>query len=300
MPDIYPPVAPTVNGQLITIEQWLQQPVWVQQVITDLTLERFLTDRIFSPGPAVTGGSVLFDQVLGTELYPLSRDVGAIAPGSEFPIVDTGETAPLVASTVKWGGASILTYEQRDRDRRDVLNRKLTKIRNAIVRKVDTVSLAVLRAAPINQAVASGSWSDSNIPIFKDVAGAKTTVERLDMGYSITDAIISPTTALNMLTNDKLLNQLPREGGNGVPNPIVEGALTGVAGIRNWFVTNRVTDDEVFFLEGQTAGSISDERPLYSRVVDQPWLERYLIMAARLCVPFVTAPKSVVRLSGVA
>ena len=297
-PDTFPPGAPVVNGQEITVEQFLANPARVQRALQDLTLERFVADQIYTPGPAATGGAVIYDQILGNELYG-NRDVQAIEPGSEFPIIDLGEVSPLVARTVKWGGASELTYEERDRDRRDVLGRKILRIRNTVVRKVDQVAVATLRAAPVNNAVASGDWGIGTTAIFKDVAAVQTMVDRLDLGYAIDSAIISPNTNLSMVTNDTLLNQLPRESAGANASPIVSGALAGLAGIRKWFVTNRVTDDEVFFTSGRMAGSISDEKPLYSRVVDRQERESLFIMAARLVVPYVTDPKSVVRLVGV-
>lgn len=300
MPDVFPPGAPTVAGQLITIEQWLAQPARVQRAIQDLTAQRFIADRIFSPGPPATGGAVIYDQVLSNDyLYGGSRDVQSIAPGSEFPLLDVGDLSPLVAQTVKWGGAALLTYEERDRDRRDQLARKLTRLRNSIVRKVDSVAIATLRAAPVITQAASGLWTTAATDIFADVATAITTVDRQDMGYELDSAIISPNTALAMLKNTTLRSALPREN-QGSPNPVLVGRLAGVAGITNWYKTNRVLDQEVFLFSGQSAGSISDEKPLYSRVVDIEERETLLIMAARLTVPYVTDPKSVVQITGVA
>jgi hypothetical protein len=66
-----------------------------------------------------------------------------------------------------------------------------------------------------------------------------------------------------------------------------------------WYVSNRVADGEAFFISGRTAGSISDEKPLYSRVVNEEDRESRLVMAARLVVPYVTDPLSVVRLTGI-
>ena len=118
------------------------------------------------------------------------------------------------------------------------------------------------------------------------------------MGYEITDVLISPETALNMITNDKLLSLLPRENFGAQPNPIESGELRGVMGL-TWYATNRVADGEAFFISGRQAGSISDEKPLYSRVVDEQDRESRLVMAARLVVPYVTDPLSVVRLTGI-
>jgi hypothetical protein len=58
-------------------------------------------------------------------------------------------------------------------------------------------------------------------------------------------------------------------------------------------------DTDCLLLSGNMAGSISDERPLYTRVVDDPKRETVWVMAGRLTVPYVTDPKSVVRITGV-
>jgi hypothetical protein len=293
----FPPAPPTIAGDVISIDQWLVDPLRVTQTLRDLTLERFLADQIFTPGGRASGGAVIYDQILGNELYS-NRDVQAIEPGSEFPLVEGTDVSPLVARTTKWGGAFILTYEARDRDRRDLLGQKLTQLRNTIVRKVDTVAVATLRAAPILQATASGNWSDPDTNIFSDTTAARAAVSRQDLGYEIDTALISPNTELGMVNNDRLQNLLPREN-QGAPNPIMSGQLGRLAGITRWFVSNRVGDDEVFFLSGRNAGSISDERPLYSRQIDQPEYERWLVQAARLTVPYVSNPKSVVRVTGI-
>lgn len=298
MADVFPPAIPTVNGTVISIDTWLQQPLRVTKTLQDLTSQRFVADRIFSPGPPATGGAVIYDQVLAQDLYPLTRDVEEIEPGSEFPQVDAGDLAPLVAKVLKWGGAAQITYEEIRRDRRDQVNRKLTKLRNALVRKVDMVAIATLYAAPINTFAASGLWGTNATDIFADLVSGKLTIDVLDLQYEVDSALISTTTAANMLKNTTLRSSLPREN-QGSPNPVLVGRLSGVAGITNWYATNRMPNQDCLLLSGQQAGSISDEVPLYTRVVDDPERERKIVMAGRLTVPFVTDPKSVVRITGV-
>ena len=290
----FPPGEIAIGDGTITIDQWLANPLRVTNTLRDLSLERFLADDIFSAGGTATGGAVIYDQVLANDLYAL-RDVQAIEPGAEFPIVTGAGVNPLVARTTKWGGAFIITYEDRDRNRTNVLANELTRLVNTIIRKVDMVAVATLRAAPLLQATASAPWGDPDADVFGDVASAISQVDEQDLGYSIDTALVHPRTALAMLTNERLQNLLPRE----TSNPLLVGRLAGLAGITRWRQTNRVETDEVIFTSGRQAGSISDERPLYSRTVDQPEQERYLVQAARLCVPYVTNPKSAVVLRGV-
>jgi hypothetical protein len=289
-----PPAPPTIDGQgRITVEQFLKTPSRVTRVVEDLTRERFLAERIFGRGDA-QGGAVIFDQVTASELYT-DRDVQAIDAGSEFPIVSSGETAPKVAAVTKWGGAAVLTYEAVRRDSRDTLNRELTKLRNTIVRKIDTVAIAALNAAPIQTFVGT-DWSDSvagNSVL--DLATGRSRIDDQDMGYVADTILINPAQMVDLISNPKVAAALPRD--NTAANPIASGQLGNYMGF-TWYVTNRVAAGTAFILSAQMAGSLRDELPLYSRSIDQPDRERWLVQAARVTVPIVTDPKAVVKITG--
>lgn len=291
----YPPAPPTIDGQgRITVEQYLKTPTRVQRTIADLTAQRYIAERIFGTGSA-DGGAVIYDQLTGSDNLYTERDVQAIEPGSEFPLTDVGELTPKVAAVAKWGGAGIITYEQSRRDNRDVLNRKLTRIRNTIVRKVDTVAIAALNAAPINTATGT-DWSDvATRDAVGDIAKATNKIDNLDLGYVADTVLINPTQELELFLDKDLRAALPRE--NATTNPIASGRINGLMGL-TWYATNRVPVGTAYVLASTQAGSLHDELPLYSRVVDQPERERYLIQAARVTVPVVTDPLAVYRLTG--
>ena len=294
MATTYPPAPPTVDGQgRITVEQFLKTPTRVTRVIEDLARERFLAERIFGKGDA-QGGAVIYNQVTASELYT-DRDVQAIDAGSEFSIVSSGESAPKVAAVTKWGGAAVLTYEAVRRDSRDTLNRELTKLRNTIVRKVDTVAIAALNAAPI-LADTGTDWSDSTAgnPVL-DLASARSQIDDQDMGYTADTVLINPAQYVDLISNTKVANSLPRDV--VAANPIASGQLGNYMGF-TWYVTNRVPAGTAYILSSMMAGSLRDELPLYSRPIDQPERERWLIQAARVTVPIVTDPKAVLKLTG--
>lgn len=290
----YPPAPPTVDGNgRITVEQFLRNPSRVQRVITDLTSERFLAERIFGSGDA-QGGAVIYDQVTASELYT-DRDVQSIAPGSEFPIVSSGESAPKVAAVTKWGGAAVLTYEAVRRDSRDTLNRELTKLRNTIVRKVDTVAIAALDAAPI-QTDTGTDWDNASTgnPVL-DLAGWRSAIDDQDMGYTADTILINPAQYVALVGRADVRAALPRE--STAANPIASGQLGNFMGF-TWYVTNRVAAGTAYVLASTMAGSLRDELPLYSRAIDQQERERWLVQAARVTVPIVTDPKAVLKATG--
>lgn len=295
MPTTYPPAPPTIDGQgRITVEQFLRTPSRVQRVIADLTRERYIAERIFGAGDA-QGGAVIYDQLTGSDNLYTERDVQAIEPGSEFPITDVGELTPKVAAVSKWGGAGIVTYEAARRDARDVLNRKLTRIRNTLVRKVDTVAIAALNAAPVLGTTGTDWSNPSTRDAIGDIARATNAIDNQDLGYVADTVLINPTQELELFLDKSVRDALPRE--NATTNPIASGRLSGLMGL-TWYASNRVPLGTAFVLASTQAGSLRDELPLYSRVVDQPERERYLIQAARVTVPIVTDPLAVYKLTG--
>lgn len=296
----YPAGAPTINGVDLTVNLWLKSPAIVQRSMELMTGQRFITDQVLSQGPTATGGAVVYDQLLESALFT-DRDVQSIEPGSEFPILDTGEVAPKVAAVSKWGGAGIVTYEAARRDRRDLLGRMLTRLRNTVIRKVDTVTIAAIEAARVANIIpdiaASADWSTITTDILGDLETARSEVESTDLGYELDTVIIHPTDALGIRKNTGIRAALPRE--NTAANLIGAKDLDGLARFAHWYVTPRQQAGKVVLTTSKVLGSYSDELPLYTRVIDEPKAERYIVQAARITVPYITDPKSAIIITGV-
>lgn len=289
----FPQPGPTINAQNLTLSIWLRQPALVQRAIDDLSLNRFIADLILAQGPEATGGAVVYDQITQTYMF-LDRDVQDIRPGGEFPILNGSYPTPNVALTRKWGGEVLLDYEAVRRDRRDLLAKELVRLRNTVVRKVDAVAVAALKAAPVYTMTASGSWRSSATDIITDIATAIETVNGPDFGYEVNTVIINPREVTGMLSSAEIRTALPRER---TDVPIATGNLGRLLGI-DFIQTNRVNPGEMFFLERGRIGSISDEVPMYAKPIDDERRESWYIHGARQVVPYITDPKAVCWLTG--
>lgn len=294
MANMYPPAAPTVSGTTLTVEQALKQPAYVQRAIEDLTNERFLADYVFAPGPPAPAGSVLYDQVTAAMLYA-ERDVQEIEPGSEFPLLTFPNAAPLVATVKKWGGAFDVTDEARDRNRVDVVARNLRLTVNTIIKKMDTVALAALNAAPLLTQAASGDWSAAATDIISDLETARSAVDQQDLGYAVDTVLLNPAQALDIRKDADIRAALPRE--TAEDNPVLAGDLAGLLGL-NYIVSNRVAAGTVYLLQRQIVGSRSDEQPLTSEVVPMREKQITRVQAWRKVVPYVTDPKAAIKITG--
>ncbi len=293
MPGPFPPPPPVISGTNITVSTFLKDPPRVQRAIETLTLQRFLADVIFTPGPAATGGSVIYDQLTAADLY-LTGDVQSIAPGAEFPLLTSPDVAPLVAVAAKYGAEVFLTDEEVRRDRRDVLRRELNKLRNTITRKVDQVALTVLNNSPTLTGTASGLWSAAATDKIADIATAVNAINNTDLGYVADTAILNPQQELALLKDKSIRDALAKERDDSIVRTGNLGRLLGI----DFLTSNRQPAGTVTFLDRGSVGSISDEVPLYARPIADERRERTYLHGARIAVPFVTDPKAVLRLTG--
>jgi hypothetical protein len=141
----YPLAPPTLSGNTLTVDIALQQPTRITRRIMDLTLQKFIVDRIFTNGGTAIG-SVVYDQATTNELYT-DREVERRGPGDEYPIVGSQRPTPKVALPEDWGGKFFITREARRRNNIAFFNNQVTQLANTIVRRVNTNAVAVLEAA---------------------------------------------------------------------------------------------------------------------------------------------------------
>lgn len=290
----YPLPAPTVAGNVLTVSMFLRDPTRVQRAAEDLTRLRFVSDVIFGDGPAAPSGSVIYDQITEQGQIFLDRDVEEIEPGADFPLLNGAEVGPLVAVARKYGGEVFLTDEDIRRDRRDKLGRRMMQLRNTIIRKTDAITMAALRAAPIIGQVASGDWSTAATDIVRDLAIAKNSVSRLELGYELDTVLIHDDQELDLLSDKDIRDALPRERDDSLIRTGNVGRLMGL----DFITTSQVAPGEVIAVQRKVVGGLSDEVPLYARVIPEPRQEREYIHGARLPIPYVTDPKAAVRITG--
>lgn len=152
---------PTISGTSITVDVALNQPTRVTSMIMDLTLQRFIADRVFTSAGGVTGGAIVYDVVAQNELY-LDRDIRRVAPGDEFPLVTGVRRAPAVAEPEKWGGKYFMTREARKRNDVTQFTMRTRQLGNTIVRKLNQRAIQVLEDAITlyGQTVVGNSWDD--------------------------------------------------------------------------------------------------------------------------------------------
>jgi hypothetical protein len=294
----YPLDPPTVSGNRITVDLMLQNPTRITRMIRDLTLQRFIADRIFTSGGGVTGGALVYDQATANELY-LTRDVEEVTPGSEHPIVTDERQVPKVEPVRKYGGKTFITDEARDRNQTTYFTQQVTKLANTIVRKINARAVEVLESAVASHSrtVTGNNWATGILegatptaPADRptaDFAAAALEAETRELGYVYDTWIVNPQELTNLVImyGDKL------------------NAVLDAAGVREMYASNRVTAGTAYAVAAKQVGEMRIESPLKTetdregapRLGEKTWVQSNVRP-----VMVVTDPYALLKFTGLA
>lgn len=294
-PVAHPLGPPTVSGTTITVDTALNAPTRITRTLMDLTLQRFFADRVFANGGGVTGGAVIYDELLANDLYS-DRDIEMVNPGDEFPLITSSRRAPKVAEVEKWGGKFFVTVEARDRNDVSVFTRNVRLLGNTIVRKINQRAVGVLEAAvqaSPNRVVTGNNWgsvvtagsgaSNSNVWPGYDFARAQSIAETEELGQVFDLWIMNPAQYL----------QLARIYGNALNDLLASLGL-------NVFVTNRVAAGTAYVVAQGQAGQMRVEQPLATEQWYEQETQRYWTQSSVRPLMFVDNRFAVLKFQGLA
>lgn len=294
-PMAHPLGPPTVSGPKITVDMMLNQPTRVTRMIMDLSLQRFIADRVFASAGGVTGGAVIYDQAVENELYA-TRDVEKVAPGAEFPEITFQRRVPQVAQVEKWGGKFWTSDEARDRNAAATFTNSVRQLTNTIILKLNQRALQELaNAVSANARTASGNnWStvitggssQSNATLWPaaDFAKAAQLAETDELGVVYDLWLLNPQEYARLITI---------YGANNLP------ALLNSLNI-TVYVSNRVTAGTAYVVASQQVGEMRLEQPLASESWRQQRRQRTWLQSSVRPVWYVTNPFAVLQFTGLA
>jgi hypothetical protein len=258
----YPLAPPTLSGNTLTVDIALEQPSRVTRRIMDLTLQKFIVDRIFAIGGQVNGGSVVYDQATVNELYT-DRDVERVMPGDEFPVVGSQRPTPKVALVEKWGGKFFVTREAKRRNNITFFNNQVTQLANTIVKKVNTNAIVTLEAA-ITALGGGGTFTGHNWGTVVTGGSSQTNNSGWPAADFANAQYLADVDELGVVYDMWIVNPKQR-----MQLAITYGAaLADVLesnGIREVFASNRVANGTGYAVASGQVGEIRVEHPLGHR-----------------------------------
>ncbi len=295
MQNAHPLGPPTVSGTSITVDTMLNQVTRITRMISDLSLQRFIADRVFSSGGGVSGGAVIYDVAEVNELWA-ARDVERVEPGGEVPLI-TGEIrAPRIAEVEKWGGKVFITDEAKDRNDTAKFTRLMRQVTNTIIRKINARSIEAMNTAitEFAQTVVGRNWntvvtagtsaSNANMYPVRDFALASQMAEEDELGISYDLWLLNPAQYAQLII------------------------LHGSAGLRDLlsamsisiYVSNRVPAGTAYAVAAGQVGQVRIEKPLGTETWRDPHRERTFVQSTVRPLFFVDNPYAILQFTGLA
>ena len=306
MPYAYPPAAPTIAGDIVTINRFLNSPTLVARRLRTILEQRYIADALLTGRYTVSGGAIQYET--GESIFT-DDDPKAVAPGAEYPLTPAGTGVASIAKTVKWGQDSIVTDEAISRQNFQPVDRALTKLANRNIKYVDSVALSAIASTVTQTAAANAAWNASSVSaknILLDVAAAKANIRSLNQGYEPDTVVVSDLAwayAFAAFTADGLL---PREGGN----PVSTGTFPVLDGMR-WLVTpNLPTPGTALILDSTQLGGMADEDlggtgyasaggvGVQVKTIRNDDADQWRLRARRVTVPVVIEPGAAYKVTG--
>ena len=314
IPIEFPPAAPTLSGDLLTISRFLKDSPLVLRALRTIGDQMFISDKILTGKIATESGSVIYEQ---NETIFAASAPQPVAPLSEYPLTAVSTGPALTANTVKWGNDSEISDESISRQKYPVVARAFRKVMNSHVQQIDSVALSAVASAVTQNTAATASWAGTGAApvILRDLMRAHANILALKQGYMPDTVLCGLTTFANVVSDPTLQLLLPREYPGVQTAPVAEGLSSAymrrIGGFTFIASPNLPTNGVATLLDSTVLGSFVDEYlPSEGYVSDgvdnlQVMTERlgkvdgWRIRARRTVVPIVQEPAAAWKITGV-
>ena len=305
MPITYPPAAPSISGDQLTISTFLNSPTLVARRLRTLAENRFIADALLTARLTTTSGSVLYEQ--GESIYS-DKAPESVAPGGEYPITGVGLGTSQLAKTEKWGQDSLITDEAISRQNIDPVNRAMTKQVNQLVKTIDAAAMSAIVSSVTQTVAASAVWDTGSPAILRDVLKVVATIRALNEGFEPDTLVVDDTTWAVLASDPTIAGLRAREDKD---NPIYSGDFLVIAGLRVLPTPNLGISKGALVVDSTQLGGMADENlggPGYSsadgvgvqaKTIREDAEDRWRIRARRVTVPVVLEPNAAHKITGV-
>lgn len=306
------------DGPNLTVSEMLEDPTFIPQRVVDGMQGQFLEDLFFRQAES-NKGVVAFREAAGQYL---ADDAEEIAEFGEIP-VSSPELGPLRAAYgIKSGEAIRISYEMRNENKVDQVNRHIQALEKTMIRHGIQATLGVFKSAKVQELQVSSQWTGGD-PV-KDVFDAVELVQSAhddddlnrQFDYEPNTILLHPASYTKLVRNEQM--QKYYIGNAALDNPIFldQNGDSIFGGLRNTelFGTLRVATSRLieqgtaYVFEAQGVGFKSDTMPLtatpmYSEGGDTqlggPTMSWRSDLVRKRAIA-VDNPKAIVKLTGIA
>lgn len=299
------------GADLITVQDVVNDPTWLQERIIDNLTDAFLEEGILRNG-GQNNGAVAYHE---DSINFLEDDPETVAEFAEIPISVAFEGKPIVLSGTKVASGVQISYEMIKENRIERLSKQVTSLQNSMVYKGVTSTIEAFKAANVPTLAVSQAWENVNSsnPI-GDLSKAKRLIAQAKpdaakpgqtFGYIADTVVMSAATAELMFESERV--QKLYNGNIAGEAPAYKGALPGTLNALNIFTSPFIADGEVYVMQRGVAGFVSDTMPLTITPMYSPYGDNgfggsnqtYRMDIFQKRIIAIDAPKAVVKLTGI-
>lgn len=314
MTNQFPPAAPSLSGDVLSINRFLKDTPWVLRALRDISNEQFVSDKILTAQFYTDSGSIGYE-TSGESIYA-DRGPAAVPPGGEYPITPLSTGPASTANTVKWGNDALITDESVSRQKYAVVERAFRKLMNSHIATIDSVALSAITSAVTQNTAAIASWKTGGgtSKILRDLMRAATNIIKLKQGYMPDTVFVEPDVFANIVSDDDLMKILPREFPGVEQTAAVQGLNSMLAKRIGGFTfvtsPNAPATGKALVVDSKVFGGFTDERVpapgyvgaengLQVKTIRGDDTDGWRIRARRITVPIVLEPSAAWLITGV-
>ena len=313
MPITFPPVNPSISGDILSISRFLNDPLLVLRALREISDQLFISDKILTGQLWTESGSVIYEQ---NESIFADRVPKAVQPGAEYPLTPVTTGPASVAATVKWGQDALIEDESISRQKYPVVQRAFRKLINSHIQQIDSVALSAVNSAITQNTAAVNSWAGTGSApvILRDLMRATSNLINLKQGWQPDTVLCGLTTFANVVSDPTLINLLPREYPGVGQGPVLQGwdnpYLRRIGGFTFITSPNLPTSGVATLLDSSVLGAFVDERlpeigyvmgdnGVQVKTMRAEDVDGWRIRARRTTVPVVLEPTAAWKITGV-
>lgn len=304
-PVAYPGPLTTVSGNVISVDNAVNQPSSITRDIAQIADKKFFASKLFTSLGGVEGGAYMYElpPTTATDLFG-ERGFQEVAPSGEFPLQTFLRGVPVLARPRKIGNKFFMTKEAIKRNNTRILQRSIVQNGNTLALTLDAMALSVVSAAiTANSRTQAGqSWataagvtiantSGTNMA-FADLLLARKVVELEERGRELNAALIHPNQELSL-------------GEAAVLRGMSIDQIFATAGINSWMASPRVTAGTAILYDSTNPpGGWANEFPLEQETewegVAAGGRQRWWYQWSISPLMFVDDPYGILQLTGIA
>ncbi|MCJ7859265.1 hypothetical protein [Corynebacterium kalidii] len=251
------------DGVEITVDEMMADPTFIPQRIVNNLDGAFMEDLFFRQAES-NKGTIAFREAAGEYLADDSEEIGEYG---EIP-VSTPEYGELKAAFgIKTGQAIRVSWEQRNENKVDVVNKSISALQKTVIRNGVNAVVGVFTSANVPELQASAPWTGGEPD--KDVLDGIELVqgahedddESKVFDYDPDTILLHPQSLTKLLRNEQV--QKYYIGNMANENPVFKGLTTTQLFGQLQVATSRlISKDSAYIFERGAAGFKSDTMPL--------------------------------------